>query len=71
MKRPRWWDLIYFEHGEPKVKGVKAFLLAEMVEELGFEEVLRRYPQLTREDLEAALEYVRECDAWESGSARA
>jgi uncharacterized protein (DUF433 family) len=50
------------------VKGVSVFLLAEMVEALGPEEVLRRFPQLEREDLEAALEYVRECEARESGA---
>ena len=66
--RPRWWRLVSFERGEPKVKGVSVFLLAEMVEALGPEEVLRRFPQLEREDLEAALEYVRECEARESGA---
>jgi uncharacterized protein (DUF433 family) len=66
--RPRWWELVSFERGEPKVKGVSVFLLAEMVEALGPEEVLRRFPQLEREDLEAALEYVRECEARESGA---
>jgi hypothetical protein len=68
--RPRWWGLVSFERGEPKVKGVSVFLLAEMVEALGPEEVLRRFPQLEREDLEAALEYVRECEARESGARR-
>jgi uncharacterized protein (DUF433 family) len=66
--RPRWWGLVSFERGELKVKGVSVFLLAEMVEALGLEEVLRRFPQLEREDLEAALEYVRECEARESGA---
>ena len=67
-ERPRWWGLVSFERGEPKVKGVSVFLLAEVVEALGPEEVLRRLPQLEREDLEAALEYVRECEARESGA---
>jgi uncharacterized protein (DUF433 family) len=66
--RPRWWGLVSFERGEPKVKGVSVFLLAEMVETLGPEEVLKRFPQLEREDLEAALEYVRVRSARERGN---
>ena len=66
--RPRWRGLVSFERGELKVKSVSVFLLAEMVEALGPEEVLKRFPQLEREDLEAALEYVRECEARESGA---
>jgi len=37
--RPRWWGLVNFERGELKVKSVSVFLLAEMVEALGPEEV--------------------------------
>ncbi len=49
-------------HGEPCIAGTRvpvAFLVASLAE-MTFEEVLAGYPQISREDIQAALLYAAE-----------
>ena len=49
-------------HGEPCVKGTRipvSILVASLVD-MGSDELLAEYPQLTREDLQAAILYAAE-----------
>lgn len=50
-------------HGEPCVKGTRvsvAVIVANLAE-LSFEQILTAYPQLAREDIQAALLFAAEC----------
>jgi uncharacterized protein (DUF433 family) len=50
--------------GKPVIAGTRITveqILRKLAENMGVEEVLRDYPRLTREDIQAALSYA--CDA--------
>ncbi len=49
-------------HGEPCIKGTRiaVSILVASLADLSIEELLREYPQLTREDIRAALLYAAE-----------
>ena len=49
--------------GKPVIKGTRLsveFIISLFSEGWGFEEVLKNYPQLTKEDIQAALHYASE-----------
>lgn len=61
-----WRDRIVCDpeihHGEPCIRGTRisvAVVVASLAD-LSFEALLREYPQITREDLQAALYYASE-----------
>ena len=49
-------------HGEPCIKGTRipVSILVASLADLSIEELLREYPQLTREDVQAALLFAAE-----------
>ena len=49
-------------HGEPCVRGTRipVAILVSSLADLDIDELLREYPQLTREDIQAALLYAAE-----------
>lgn len=49
-------------HGEPCIKGtrVAVSVIVASLADLSTEEILRQFPQLTREDVQAALFYASE-----------
>ncbi len=50
-------------HGEPCIRGTRvpvATIVGSLADGMATEEVLREYPQLSREDVLAALEYAAE-----------
>jgi uncharacterized protein (DUF433 family) len=61
-----WQDRIVCDvnlhHGEPCIKGTRipVSILVASLADLTMEELLKEYPQLTREDLQAALLYAAE-----------
>lgn len=66
MNDEQWRDRIVCDPdlhgGEPCIKGTRipvAILVASLAE-MSMEELLAEYPQLTREDLQAALYYAAE-----------
>jgi uncharacterized protein (DUF433 family) len=63
---PNWRDRIVIDpglhHGDPCIKGTRvavAVIVANLTE-MTIEELLKAYPQLTREDVNAALLYASE-----------
>jgi uncharacterized protein (DUF433 family) len=66
MEQKPWRDRIVWDrdlhHGEPCIKGTRvtvSILVASMAD-LGINELLREYPQLTHEDVQAALLFAAE-----------
>lgn len=60
--RRRWQDRVVLDpaihHGDPCIKGTRipvAILVGSLADGLTFDDILQAYPQLTREDLFAAL----------------
>ena len=49
-------------HGEPCIRGTRiaVSVIVASLADLGFDELLSQYPQLTREDIQAALYYAAE-----------
>lgn len=49
-------------HGEPCIRGTRipVSILVGSLADMGFDELLREYPQLSREDIQAALLYAAE-----------
>lgn len=49
-------------HGEPCIKGTRiaVSVIVATIADLSIDEVLRQYPNLTREDVQAALFYAAE-----------
>jgi len=67
MARTRWQDRVvitpHIHHGDPCIKGTRipvAVIVGSLADGMTPEEVLREYPQLTREDIQAALAYAAE-----------
>ena len=63
----RWQDHIVIEpdlhHGDPCIKGTRipvAMIVGSLAEGNTFEQILEAYPQLTNEDILAALAYAAE-----------
>lgn len=52
----------HLHHGEPCIRGTRIAIsvVVGSLADLTMEELLRQYPQLTREDLRAALYYAAE-----------
>lgn len=49
-------------HGKPCIKGTRimvSLILALVEEGLSFEEIMEEYPELTVEDIQAAIRYAR------------
>jgi uncharacterized protein (DUF433 family) len=66
MKR-RWQDRITVDpqihHGDPCVKGTRipvATVVGSLADGMTYDEILKAYPQLTNEDIYAALAYAAE-----------
>jgi uncharacterized protein (DUF433 family) len=63
---PDWRNRIVCDpelhHGEPCIRGTRicVAVIVGTLAELTVEELLREYPQLTREDVQAALLYAAE-----------
>jgi uncharacterized protein (DUF433 family) len=50
--------------GQPVIKGTRipvATVLEQLAEDESWDSLLRGYPELTREDVHAALQYARHC----------
>ncbi len=50
-------------HGEPCIRGTRipiTMIVGSLADGLSFEDILREYPQLTEEDIRAALAYAAE-----------
>lgn len=67
MATVRWQDRIVVDpeihHGVPCVRGTRvpvAVVLGSLAEGLSPDEVLQDYPTITREDIQACLEYAAE-----------
>jgi len=67
MARVHWQERIVISpdihHGDPCVKGTRvpvAVLLGSLADGMDPPEILRQYPQLTAEDIQAALAYAAE-----------
>lgn len=67
MERVQWQDRIAIEpnlhHGDPCIKGTRipvAIIVGSLADGMTVEEVLEAYPQLTKEDIQAALAYAAE-----------
>ncbi len=67
MAAVRWQDRIIVDpeihHGVPCVRGTRvpvAVVLGSLAEGLSPDEVLQDYPTITREDIQACLEYAAE-----------
>lgn len=67
MSRTRWQDRIVIEpdvhHGVPCVKGTRvpvAIILGSLADGMGADEIVAQYPQLTKDDVAAALSYAAE-----------
>jgi uncharacterized protein (DUF433 family) len=67
LMRRRWQDRVVLDpaihHGDPCIKGTRipvAILVGSLADGLTFDDILQAYPQLTREDLFAALAYAAE-----------
>ncbi len=48
-------------HGEPCIRGTRilvTMIVGSLADGLSFEDILREYPQLTEEDIRAALTYA-------------
>ena len=67
MKRVRWQERIVIapdlHHGDPCIKGTRipvAMIVGSLADGMTAKEIQEAYPQLTREDIRAALAYVAE-----------
>jgi uncharacterized protein (DUF433 family) len=65
--RRRWQDRVAIDpdihHGDPCIKGTRipvAMVVGSLADGMNFDEILQAYPQLTQEDLYAALAYAAE-----------
>lgn len=65
MARIHWQDYVFVDpeihHGEPCIKGTRvpvATLVGSIADGMTFDEVLKEYPQITREAVQAALAYA-------------
>ena len=65
--RVRWQNRIEvspdLHHGDPCIRGTRvpvSILIGSLADELSWEDILREYPQLSTEDIGAALEYAAE-----------
>ena len=65
--RRRWQDRVAIDpdihHGDPCIKGTRipvAIVVGSLADGMTFDDILQAYPQLTREDLFAALAYAAE-----------
>lgn len=65
MPRIHWQNYIVIDpeihHGEPCIKGTRvavAVIVGSIANGMTFDEVLREYPQITREGIQAALAYA-------------
>ena len=67
MSRMRWQDRIVIEpdlhHGDPCIKGTRipvAMIVGSLADGMTPDEIREAYPQLTGEDIQAALAYAAE-----------
>lgn len=67
MGRVQWQDRIVIEpdlhHGDPCIKGTRipvAMIVGSLADGMTSEEIQEAYPQLTDEDIQAALAYAAE-----------
>lgn len=67
MNRARWQKRVVIvpdlHHGDPCIKGTRipvAMIVGSLADGMTPEEIQEAYPQLTREDIRAALAYVAE-----------
>ena len=65
MSRINWKNFVTIDpeihHGEPCIKGTRvpvAMLVGSIADGMTIEEVLKEYPQITREAVQAALAYA-------------
>ena len=65
--RRRWQDRVAIDpdihHGDPCIKGTRipvAIVVGSLADGMTFDDILQAYPQLTQEDLYAALAYAAE-----------
>ena len=70
MGRVRWQDRIVIapdlHHGDPCIKGTRipvAMIVGSLADGMTPEEIREAYPQLTDEDIQAALAYAIEVEA--------
>jgi uncharacterized protein (DUF433 family) len=67
MKRIRWQERVVMEpdlhHGEPCIKGTRipvTMIVGSLADGMTPEQIRRAYPQLTDDDISAALAYAAE-----------
>lgn len=67
LMRRRWQDRISINpdihHGDPCIKGTRitvAMVVGSLADGMGFDDIRQDYPQLTDDDLYAALAYAAE-----------
>lgn len=67
MARMRWEERIVMapdlHHGEPCIKGTRVpvtMIIGSLADGMSWEEILEAYPQLTLDDIRAALAYAAE-----------
>ncbi len=67
MARVRWQDRVVIEpdlhHGEPCIRGTRipvAMILGSLADGMAWGEILDAYPQLSDDDILAALDYAAE-----------
>jgi uncharacterized protein (DUF433 family) len=67
MARKRWKDRVLVDpkihHGDPCIRGTRipvAMLLGSLADGMTADEIIEEYPQLSRDDVGAALEYAAE-----------
>ena len=67
MARVNWRERVVIDpdihHGEPCIRGTRvpvAMIVGSLADGMSFEEILREYPQLSEEDIRAALAYAAE-----------
>jgi len=67
MNRVRWQERIVvapdLHHGDPCIKGTRipvAVIIGSLADGMTIADILRSYPQLTPEDIQAALAYAAE-----------
>jgi len=65
MTRINWQEYIAIDkdihHGEPCIKGTRipvAILVGSIADGMCIDDILKEYPQLKREEIQMALEYV-------------
>jgi len=67
MNRMRWQERIVvapdLHHGDPCIKGTRipvAVIIGSLADGMTIADIIRSYPQLTPEDIQAALAYAAE-----------